>query len=153
MGHATTNLLHACGPKINYFRKKGSVCRCSIIYHVERKKNILVLFAWSVFLRYETTSSIWLVVAQYTTKHVPCEVKRIMAVCPSQTWYLMQDSELRPTSGRSEDNRVTGKKRKAQQRFPTSARRTAAVPNLDCHLRAFTTSIPSKIIIYTVVIN
>ena len=47
-----------------------------------------------------------------------CKTKRRFERWPSQMWYFMLDSDVRPTRGKSEEPLVTGKKRNAQHMFP-----------------------------------
>lgn len=46
----------------------------------------------------------------------------------------MLASDVRPTRGKSDDILVTGKKRKAQQRFPINPNLKAALSNFAIHL-------------------
>lgn len=57
-----------------------------------------------------------------------------MAMCPSQIWYLMLASEVRPMSCKTDDPLVTGKKRKARQMFPTRPSVRPDISNLATHL-------------------
>lgn len=54
----------------------------------------------------------------------------------------MDPSEVSPMSGKMDDPRVTGKKRKAQQTLPTNPNLRAALLNLASHLQK---SSPSRI--------
>jgi hypothetical protein len=58
-----------------------------------------------------------------------------MARLPSQTWYLMLASDVRPTSGKSAEPRATGKNRSATHKLPAVPSRRAAFSSRACHLR------------------
>lgn len=66
---------------------------------------------------------------------MPWEVKRAIETWPSQMWYLMLDSNVRPTRGKIDDPRLTGKKRKAQHVLPRYASLSETLRNFACHLQ------------------
>ena len=67
-------------------------------------------------------------------KPTVCAAKRMLERCPSQIWYLMLDSEVSPTRGKSDEPLVTGKKRNAQQMFPMYPSLSDTLRNLASHL-------------------
>ena len=62
-------------------------------------------------------------------------VKMTMARFPSQTWYLMLASDVRPTIGKSDEPRATGTNKSATHKLPTVPSRRAAFSSCACHLR------------------
>lgn len=68
-------------------------------------------------------------------KPTVCAENRTMERCPSQIWYLMLDSDVRPTRGKIDDPLVTGKKRNAQHIFPIYPSLNEILLSLVCHLQ------------------
>jgi hypothetical protein len=67
-------------------------------------------------------------------KPMVCAAKRTIDKCPSQIWYLMLDSDVRPTRGRIEDPLVTGKNKNAQHMFPMYPSLKDTLLNFASHL-------------------
>lgn len=60
---------------------------------------------------------------------------RKLEICPSQMWYLMLDSDVRPNRGKIDDPRVTGKNRNAQHMCPMYPSLNDTLRNFASHLQ------------------